>query len=152
MSDNKNTPLYLVPETDPIVKQYASVFKQLEEGDKKIVLDVEPSAVNEGHVAMVQQMVIAMQHYHHLIEKAIFGISFNFKMFDGIDGPLFCDSIRSLVMDHRIVYTENIQSKVFYILRNKFKSSGWFIDTVLLLPMILNEVEFRTFNKQTADL
>lgn len=81
---NKNEPLYLVPPGDDIVKNWKNAFQQLEQSQDVLVYTVNPTIVAQGQVAWNQQMVIALQHYPHLIERMIFSVKFKFMLVDDV--------------------------------------------------------------------
>jgi hypothetical protein len=82
---NKNQPLYLVPATDPMIKSWEPAFLQLEKGNLDLAFNVNPTAVSGDEVASIQQMVIALQHYPHLIEKMLFAIVIHFRLVDDVE-------------------------------------------------------------------
>ncbi|HTM94115.1 MAG TPA: hypothetical protein VL095_16960 [Flavisolibacter sp.] len=89
---NKNQPLYLVPPTDPMIKSWEPKFLQLEKGNLDLIFTVNPNIVNGNEVAYIQQMVIALQHYPHLIEKMLFAVSLRFRLVDDVEVELSEDA------------------------------------------------------------
>ena len=80
----KNEPLFLVPPESEVVQSWKSNFKLLEQSQDVLVFTVNPTIVQEGQVAWAQQMVIALQHYPHLIERMIFSVKFRFMLVDDV--------------------------------------------------------------------
>jgi hypothetical protein len=81
----KNQPLYLVPSTDPMIKSWEPAFLQFEKGNQDLAFDINCEFVDTNEVAAIQQMVIALQHYPHLIEKMLFAVVFRFRLVDGVE-------------------------------------------------------------------
>ncbi len=79
MAITAQTPIYLIPKSDPSVKQWEQAFTYFEAPEiDTFTIDVYEELVAFKHVAMVQEMITALQHYPHLIEKMMFSIDFKF--------------------------------------------------------------------------
>jgi hypothetical protein len=89
---SQNQPLYLVPPADPMIKSWEPKFLQLEKGNLDLIFTVNPNIVNDNEVAYIQQMVIALQHYPHLIEKMLFAVSLRFRLVDDVEVELSEDA------------------------------------------------------------
>lgn len=81
---NKNKPFYLVKSDDEIVQNWKQTFEKLATSQDDLVFTVNPSNIAEGRVGFVQQMVIALQHYPHLIERMLFSLKFRFMLVDDV--------------------------------------------------------------------
>ncbi|MGN6402125.1 MAG: hypothetical protein ACTHMD_16825 [Flavisolibacter sp.] len=81
---SKNQPLYLVPPDSDIVQNWKRNFQKLEQSQDVLVFTVNPTIVDEGQVAWIQQMVLALQHHPHLIERMIFSVKFKFMLVDDV--------------------------------------------------------------------
>lgn len=84
MTMSKNQPLYLVPPDSDIVQNWKRNFQKLEQSQDVLVFTVNPTIVDEGQVAWIQQMVLALQHHPHLIERMIFSVKFKFMLVDDV--------------------------------------------------------------------
>lgn len=82
---NNNSPLLLVPPNDPIVQKWTPAFQNLEQSQDALVFTVNPTIMAEGEVAYIQEMIMALQHHPHLIERMIFSIKFRFKLVDDVE-------------------------------------------------------------------
>lgn len=81
---NKQEPLFLIPPQDPIIQSWDDVFHKLEQSNDELVFTVNPTNADEGQVAFIQQMVMALQHRPHLIERMIFSVKFKFMLVDDV--------------------------------------------------------------------
>lgn len=81
---NKNAPLFLVPPGDEIIHNWKHNFQKLEQSQDDLVFTVNPTIVDGGQVAGLQQMIIALQHYPHLIERMVFSVKFKFMLVDDV--------------------------------------------------------------------
>ena len=84
MTMSKKQPLYLVPPDSDIVQNWKRNFQKLEQSQDVLVFTVNPTIVDEGQVAWIQQMVLALQHHPHLIERMIFSVKFKFMLVDDV--------------------------------------------------------------------
>ena len=76
---NQPKPFYLVPANEPFLKSYDSLFTRFAEPEMHTLnLDVYTKLVEAGDVGGVQQLIIALQHQPHLIEKMIFALNLKF--------------------------------------------------------------------------
>ena len=74
-----NTPVFIEVPGSPKVLQYHNVFEAFENSDTHtLTLNVLENYVREGAVAMMQELIVALQHYPHLIERFFLAIEFNF--------------------------------------------------------------------------
>lgn len=69
---------------DEIVQNWKQAFQQLSNSQDDVVFTVNPTIIAEGQVAFAQQMVIALQHYPHLIERMLFSLKFRFMLVDDV--------------------------------------------------------------------
>lgn len=81
---NKNEPLFLIPSHDPIIQSWNATFHKLEQSKDEPVFTVNPTIADEGQVAFIQQMVMALQHYPNLIERMVFAVKFKFMLVDDV--------------------------------------------------------------------
>ncbi len=76
----ENTPIYIEPANSPTVLRYAEIFDFFEKPENNsLSLSVYEELVKNGDVAMIQELIVALQHYPHLIEKFILAIDFQFE-------------------------------------------------------------------------
>ena len=80
----KNSPFFLVSPQHPIVQKWKSAFKTLEQSQDVLVFTVNPSIMGEGEVGYIQELIMALQHHPHLIERLIFSIKFRFQLVDDV--------------------------------------------------------------------
>lgn len=72
-------PILLVPSGSHVVKQWEQAFAYFAAPDKHtFTIDVYEDLVKSKQVAMIHEMISALQHYPHLIEKMIFSLDFKF--------------------------------------------------------------------------
>jgi len=77
--NNQPKPFYLVPANEPFLKKYDPLFLRFAEPEMHTLnLDVFTKLVEAGDVAGMQQIIIALQHQPHLIEKMIFALNLKF--------------------------------------------------------------------------
>lgn len=81
---NKEQPLFLIPPEDEIVKDWKPAFQKLEQSSDQLVFTVNPAIIAGKEVASFQQMLMALQHYPHLIERMIFSVNFKFMLVDDV--------------------------------------------------------------------
>jgi hypothetical protein len=75
-----NKPIYLVAETSPLIEEYANVVDMFtaDESLHTLVIHVPPDAVSGKDVDMITELVCALQHAPHLIERFVFALEFKF--------------------------------------------------------------------------
>lgn len=72
-------PFYIVPADEPFLKNYDALFTRFAEPEMHtLTLEVYTRMVETGEVAGVQQLIMALQHQPHLIEKMIFALDLKF--------------------------------------------------------------------------
>lgn len=81
---NRKEPLFLIPPNDPIVQSWDAVLTKLEQSNDDLVFTVNPTNAEDGQVAFIQQMVMALQHRPHLIERMTFSVKFKFMLVDDV--------------------------------------------------------------------
>ncbi len=80
----RTKPFYLVPANEPFLRDYDALFTRFAEEDMHtLVLDVNTKMVDTGEIAGVQQVILALQHKPHLIEKMIFALDLRFTEIEG---------------------------------------------------------------------
>src|SRR6202012_5799843 len=80
MNNLPNTPIYLMEPGNPTIARWQQVFETFAAQDKHTLnLSVPPDVVEDKEVAMLQELIIALQHYPHLIEKFLFAIELQFQ-------------------------------------------------------------------------
>lgn len=81
-----NTPVYIAPIDSPDVVQFRDVFAMYENTEyHTLTFDVHQDLVKQGEVAMLQELIIALQHYPNLIERFLFAIDFKFTEIEDSD-------------------------------------------------------------------
>ncbi len=76
---NKETPFYVVPASEPFLRDYDELFLRFAAEDMHtLVLNVHKEMVSDGEVAGLQQIIMALQHQPHLIEKMLFCLDIRF--------------------------------------------------------------------------
>ncbi len=85
MSQNEK-PVYLAPASEPFIKEYDELFRRFAEKDMHtLILTVNTDSVYGGDVAMLQQILMALQHQPHLIEKLLFCLEIKFTLIEDSD-------------------------------------------------------------------
>jgi len=75
----KETPFYVVPASEPFIRKFDELFTGFAQGEKHtLVLSVNKEMVDRGEVAYLHQIIMALQHQPHLIEKMIFSLDIKF--------------------------------------------------------------------------
>ncbi len=78
MSQNEK-PVYLVPASEPFIREFDETFSRFAKKDMHtLVVTVDTESVYRGDVAMLQQLLMALQHQPHLIEKLLFCLDIKF--------------------------------------------------------------------------
>lgn len=72
-------PFFFVQPDDPIVGKCGKLFEMMAAPDMHTLnLDVPPEVVDGEEVAMLQEIMMALQHYPHLIDKMLFAVKLRF--------------------------------------------------------------------------
>jgi hypothetical protein len=75
----QETPLYIAPRTDSSIKQYDHLFTSFElENKDTLILEMSEDLVENGSVSAIMDLLQALQHKPHLIEKMLFSFQINF--------------------------------------------------------------------------
>lgn len=84
--NNQNSPIYIIPQDHPAIQTYQAVFEQLAmQHTNTLSMTVHEDTVKGGDVAMIQELLLALQHYPHLIEKMILAIDLHFTEIEDSD-------------------------------------------------------------------
>ena len=76
-------PVYLAPASEPFIKEFDELFSRFSEKDMHtLVVTVHTDMVYSGDVAMLQQIIMALQHQPHLIEKLLFCLDIKFTLIE----------------------------------------------------------------------
>ncbi|MGN6531591.1 MAG: hypothetical protein ACTHK0_07550 [Ginsengibacter sp.] len=76
---NKETPYYIAPPTGSLVTQYENLFNSFEvENKDTLILEMSEDLVEKGSVSGILDLLKALQHKPHLIEKMLFAFKINF--------------------------------------------------------------------------
>lgn len=85
-------PVYLAPATEPFVTAYDELFDRFShENIHTLSMTVQTDLVYEGNIAMLQELVMALQHKPHLIEKLVFCLDIKFTAIE--DSNIFIPDI-----------------------------------------------------------
>ncbi|MEK6615430.1 MAG: hypothetical protein AABZ32_04865, partial [Bacteroidota bacterium] len=81
MSKPPDNPIYFMEQGNPAIAQWKQAFEMFSRKDAHtFTLIVPPDVVEEGkNVRMIQEMIVALQHYPHLIDKFIFAVELKFQ-------------------------------------------------------------------------
>jgi hypothetical protein len=75
----RETPLYIAPPTDALIKQYDHLFTSFElENKDTLILEISEELVEKGSVSAIIDLLKALQHKPHMIEKMLFSFKINF--------------------------------------------------------------------------
>ena len=78
MSQNEK-PVYLAPAREPFITAYDDLFSRFsKESMHTLTMTVQTDMVYAGEVAGLQQLIMALQHQPHLIEKLVFCLNIKF--------------------------------------------------------------------------
>ncbi|MEP7229186.1 MAG: hypothetical protein ABI691_02975 [Ginsengibacter sp.] len=78
MSQNQK-PVYLAPASEPFIREFDETFNRFANKDMHtLVVTVDTDSVYGGHIAMLQHLLMALQHQPHLIEKLLFCLDIKF--------------------------------------------------------------------------
>ncbi|MDB5247571.1 MAG: hypothetical protein JWQ40_1965 [Segetibacter sp.] len=84
--NNTITPYYFLAPGNPVIAKYRKVFESFNEPQNHtMVLNACRKMVEAKDVVMVQQIVLALQHYPHLIHKFLFCLEFTFTVVEDGD-------------------------------------------------------------------
>jgi len=79
-------PLYLIPPNDPIVSDFPGRYGLMADlANNTLSIAIPKEAVLSGDVFMIQEIVLALQHYPGMLEKMLFSIDFSFQTEFGTD-------------------------------------------------------------------
>lgn len=79
-------PILLVPQNSKLITQWEQAFAYYESPEvHTFSIDVHEDLVKRKQVNMIQEMISALQHYPHLIEKMIFSLEFKFTEVEDSD-------------------------------------------------------------------
>ena len=79
MSNQPDKPIYLIAPGDPVIEKYKPAFDAFGRDDMHtFTFTVDPEHVDTMQVAMLQEMIAALQHFPHRIDKWLFTVGFNF--------------------------------------------------------------------------
>ncbi len=82
MSKNEK-PVFLSPASEPFIREYDETLRRFAEKDMHtLVVTVDTDSVYAGDVAMLQQLLMALQHQPHLIEKLLFCLDIKFTLIE----------------------------------------------------------------------
>ena len=79
-----NKPVYLVPKTSPVIAKYAATFQMFEKDESLHTLNliIPPNVVSSMDSSLMNELLPALQHYPHLIERFIFSFEFKFSQIE----------------------------------------------------------------------
>jgi hypothetical protein len=76
---NRETPFYIAPPHDSSVKQYDDLLTSFElENKDTLILEMPEDLVEKGSVSAITDLLKALQHKPHMIEKMLFSFKINF--------------------------------------------------------------------------
>ncbi|MEP7252237.1 MAG: hypothetical protein ABI683_07645 [Ginsengibacter sp.] len=85
-------PVYLAPTNEPFVTAYDELFDRFsDENIHTLSMTVQTDLVYEGNIAMLQELIMALQHKPHLIEKLLFCLDIKFTAIE--DSNIFIPDI-----------------------------------------------------------
>jgi hypothetical protein len=74
-------PLYFLEPADPAIERYRNIFETYTTPEHQtLALELNEEIVRNKDVDMIQKVVMALQHYPHLIHKFLFCLKFSFTM------------------------------------------------------------------------
>ncbi|MHB8260500.1 MAG: hypothetical protein ACYDCN_03550 [Bacteroidia bacterium] len=84
-----NKPIYLVNKTSPLIERYKDLAAMFENNKtfKTLVLDINPDVVSSLDNGLITELMVALQHYPHILEQLVF--SFEFKFAQIADSELY---------------------------------------------------------------
>jgi len=76
---NHDSPFYITPPNAALNKNYESMFSAFGQEDQNtLLLEVSEELIEKGSAGFLQNLLAALQHHPHLIEKMIFSIKLKF--------------------------------------------------------------------------
>ncbi|MEO8111043.1 MAG: hypothetical protein ABI594_13455 [Ginsengibacter sp.] len=82
MSQNEK-PVYLAPASEPFIRDFDETFNRFAAADMHtLTVTVDTYSVYEGDIAMLQELIMALQHQPHLIEKLLFCLEIKFTLIE----------------------------------------------------------------------
>ena len=90
LKDDK--PVYLAPATEPFITAYDELFSRFSnENIHTLSMTVKTDLVYEGNIALLQQLIMALQHKPNLIQKLVFCLDIKFTAIE--DSNIFIPDI-----------------------------------------------------------
>lgn len=84
MQTNTTAPLYFLSPGNPVIAGYRNTFEPFNDFTKHALeLDIHSKLIEEQDTVMVQQLILALQHYPQLIHKLLFSLDFSFTQAEG---------------------------------------------------------------------
>lgn len=75
----RETPLYIAPPNDSLITKYDDLFTSFElEKKDTLILEMPEDLVEKGSVSAITDLLKALQHKPHMIEKMLFSFKMNF--------------------------------------------------------------------------
>ncbi len=75
----RETPLYIAPPNDSLIKKYDDLFTSFElEKKDTLILEIPEDVVEKGGVSAITDLLKALQHKPHIIERMLFSFKMNF--------------------------------------------------------------------------
>jgi hypothetical protein len=75
----RETPYYIAPPTDSLIKQYDKLFNSFElENKDTLIVEIPEEIVEKGSVSAILDLLKALQHKPHMIERMLFSFKINF--------------------------------------------------------------------------
>jgi hypothetical protein len=134
-------PLFLIPSADPIVQAWQNNFQKLAQSHDQVVFTVNPAIVNDEEVAWIQQMVMALQHYPHLIERMIFSVKFKFMLVDDVPVELSEDEWKQKPEVCRWFYAMSSLPFVVYFIEDQDARNCCLMGDIMLSGKVASEPE-----------
>ena len=76
----KNEPIYFLPSPNEILENWIQPFEMFVKPETNtVIINVQPEAVDNLAVAMVQEFGMVLQHYPELIDKFLFSVHLKFQ-------------------------------------------------------------------------
>jgi hypothetical protein len=86
-------PIYMIQRGDARLNEYRPVFDQLDDNEiHTLNIEVSPIDVEECATGGVQEMLMCLQHYPHLVSKMLFSVNFKFREGDN-DENVIADEV-----------------------------------------------------------
>ena len=75
----RETPLYIAPPNDSLIKKYDDLFTSFElEKKDTLIVEIPEDVVEKGGVSAITDLLKALQHKPHMIERMLFSFKMNF--------------------------------------------------------------------------